>query len=475
MEKQEKDVSELHSIKDNIYLNIVNSIYDGVCIYDERGYPVYANAAHMRNLGFIADEFWTTDLYTMLKLDPPVISKTVTLDVLKTLQPTTGIVKYYRTGKSCLVSSMPIRMESGKIFVTSIIRDITELLELQQRVKDSESVQEGYRDRIRGLENIYNNPVIVRTKSKAMAEIYEKAARLADTITPVLLTGETGVGKDFLAKFLHSSSTLPGSFIKVNCAAIPDNLLESELFGYEAGAFTGASKRGKAGLIELADNGTLYLDEIADLPLALQVKLLGVLQDRQVVRLGGTKVREVNFRIVAATNADLEDKISRGEFRSDLYYRLNVINFHIPPLRERPEDIFPLATFFLNELNGQYSKRLFFSTESIRLLTDYSWPGNIRELKNTLERICVLAQDMSISKDILAKNLLFYHKEPAAGRSYHIKDPDCAGTLKEQVARFEQAVITDALSKHSTLAETAEALGIDISTLVRKKKRFIQP
>lgn len=473
MAEHSTDLYNKYNPKENIYLSIVNSIYDGVCIYDERGYPVYANAAHMRNLGFVADEFWTIDLDSMLKMDPPVVSKTVTLEVLKTMQPKTGIVEYYRTGKSCLVSAMPMYMESGQLLVTSIIRDVTELLELQRLVEDSQALQESYRSRMKELENSYANPTVACTKSKAMSDIYEKASHVFNVTTPVLLTGETGVGKDFLAKYLHNNSTMSGSFIKVNCGAIPDNLLESELFGYEAGAFTGANKNGKAGLIELADNGTLYLDEIADLPLGLQVKLLGVLQDRQVSRLGGTRQKPVNFRIIAATNANLEDRIAKGEFRSDLYYRLNVINFCIPPLRERPEDIFPLASFFLNELNGQYHKRMFFDANAISLLNRYRWPGNIRELKNTLERIVVLVNDMCITKEILEENLLFYQENQRYQTFSKSLNSGSSGFLKEQVAKFEQAVIADAIQAHGTLSEAARSLGINVSTLVRKRHRML--
>lgn len=462
----------LERSRDNIYLNIVNSIYDGVCIYDDQGRPVYANSAHMKNLGFEEDEFWRIDLHAMMEMDPPLVSRAVTLEVLESKQPLTGVVDYYRTGKSCLVSAMPFYLTNGELLVTSIIRDVTELLDLQRRVEESEALKENYRIRVKELESSYVNPTIARTKSKAMSDIFEKASRIFNITAPVLLEGETGVGKDFFAKYLYENGTMTGPFIKVNCGAIPDNLLESELFGYEAGAFTGANRKGKAGLIELADNGTLYLDEIADLPLPLQVKLLGVIQDRQVSRLGSTKQKSINFRIIAATNADLQTRVATGQFRADLYYRLNVISFRIPPLRQRREDIFPLADFFLKELNKEYQKHIFFEPRAIHLLNSYDWPGNIRELKNTLERIVVMINQACITQEILQQNLLSWREKsnPQSLPASMLWDQD--GGLKEKMARFEQAVIADAIREHRTLGEAAKALKIDISTLVRKKKRL---
>lgn len=330
------------------------------------------------------------------------------------------------------------------------------------------TLQETYRERIQQLED----PILVRTKSKIMSDIFEKAGRVSNVSAPVLLLGETGVGKDFLANYIHKNSSMTGSFIKVNCGAIPDNLMESELFGYERGAFTGANKGGKPGLIELADNGTLYLDEIADLPLNLQVKLLGVLQDRQVTRLGSTTNRPVNFRVIAATNANLKDRIANGTFRADLYYRLNVVSFYIPPLRERPEDILPLATFFLEQLNRQYHKQTFFDPRAIRLMTRYNWPGNIRELKNTLERIVVLINSPCISEGMIERNLLFLESSDSE-KNADISDTSHIESLKESVARYEQLLIAEAIRKHGTLAAAAEALQIDISTLVRKKRKKI--
>lgn len=456
--------------KNTVYLRIIDSIYDGVCIYDSMGEPIYANAAHMKNVGFEEGEFWKINLYDMMKMDPPMVSRAVNIIVLENKRPHSSIVDYYRTGKSCLITAMPIYLENGEMLVTSIARDLTELIEMQRQVELSLALQETYENRIKSLENKLN-PAVIRTKSKKMSNIWEKAERVLNVTAPVLLLGETGVGKDFLAKYLHENSDMPGPFIKVNCGAIPDNLLESELFGYEAGAFTGANKSGKAGLIELADNGTLYLDEIADLPLVLQVKLLAVIQDRQVARVGSTRQRPINFRVIAATNADLKARIASGQFREDLYYRLNVISFQLPSLRERPEDIFPLADFFLKELNAQYHKQAFFSPQAIRLMNTYAWPGNIRELKNTLERVVILMSGSCITEELLSQNLLFRDGLPNPQTSVSPSLLHSPGTLKERVSRFEQEAIADAILQNGTLGKAAQALGIDVSTLVRKKRR----
>jgi two-component system response regulator AtoC len=226
--------------------------------------------------------------------------------------------------------------------------------------------------------------------SPAMRAIRRLIESVADTDATVLIRGESGVGKDLVARSLHAASKrAPGPFVKVNCAAIPQGLLESEFFGHEKGAFTGAHRR-KPGQFEYANKGTIYLDEIAELPLPLQAKLLHVLQDFQFSRVGGHGVIEVDTRVIAATNRDLEQAIARGEFREDLYYRLNVVEIRIPPLRERREDIPILVTRFLDQFNQQYSRTKTISPETLARLVEYPWPGNVRELENILRRIVVL-------------------------------------------------------------------------------------
>ena len=253
---------------------------------------------------------------------------------------------------------------------------------------------------------------LLETHNPKMQEIYKLAKKVSSSSSTVLILGESGTGKEVLAKYIHFCSKREGPFIAINCAAIPEDLLEAELFGYEKGAFTGAVKS-KPGKFELAHKGTLFLDEIGDLSLKLQAKLLRVLQEKQVERLGGNNPIKVEVRIIAATNKDLEKEVKEGRFREDLFFRLNVIPIKLPPLRERKEDIPLLAQFFLKKIcqrEGIEEKRL--SPEALKILTEYSWPGNIRELENFIERLVILTEGEVIEVEDLSLEVLHLKNKP---------------------------------------------------------------
>lgn len=238
--------------------------------------------------------------------------------------------------------------------------------------------------------------------SESFLKVLRIAAQVAPTLASVCLSGESGTGKEVLANAIHrASSRMEGSLVKVNCAAIPENLIESELFGYEKGAFTGANATGKPGKFELANNGTLFLDEIGEMPLSMQVKLLRALQEKEVTRVGGTKTIKVDFRLITATNCNLEEMVSKGLFREDLYYRINVINLKLPALRKRKQDIPLLVHHFLTEMNGTYGKNVSISGDTLALMTNYDWPGNIRELKNCIERMVIICTEDEIQPNLL--------------------------------------------------------------------------
>ena len=251
--------------------------------------------------------------------------------------------------------------------------------------------------------------------------------------------------------------------IKINCGAIPEDLLESELFGYEEGAFSGAKRGGKAGLFEIADGGTLFLDEIADLPMNLQVKLLRVLQEGEFTRLGGTKTIKVNVRIISATNKELEKMVQQTQYRKDLYYRLNVVPVNIPPLRDRKEDILALIAKHLNFFNQKYGMGKSIAPRTMDVLLEYDWPGNVRELLNTLERLIVTIKEDVISVEDLPPYIV--HTQSS---------PNCLQTssLKHAVANLERTLIAEALKKHKTTRKAAESLGISQSALVKKAKKY---
>lgn len=298
-------------------------------------------------------------------------------------------------------------------------------------------------------------------KSESMKQVVKLAIKVARVDSSVLITGETGVGKEVLARVVHKHSCrVNGPFIKLNCGAIQAELVESELFGYEAGAFTGARREGKLGLIQLADGGTLFLDEIGDLPLNLQVKFLRVLQEREIQRVGGVETKEVDFRLIAATNKSLQDLVKQKKFREDLFYRLDVVPMTIPPLRERKEDILPLALFFLNKFGQRYGLSMRISPEVIEVLLNNDWPGNVRELENTIERLLVTS-DTDVATDHLIN------------KSSNSKDYGKSRlNLREILDQTEKHFILQAFEQCKTTREMAQVLGISQSTVVKKMRKY---
>ncbi len=298
-------------------------------------------------------------------------------------------------------------------------------------------------------------------RSKKLLEIIGIIKDVAPTSATVLLIGESGVGKEVFAKAIHENSTRKDKpFIKINCAAIPEELLESELFGYEKGAFTGATST-KKGKFELANGGTIFLDEIGDMPLLLQSKLLRVLQEKEIERLGGTKPIKIDVRIIAATNKDLEKMVIEGTFREDLYYRLNVISVHIPPLRERKEDIPPLVYYFLEKFNKEYGKNLKITDELMEVLINYDWPGNVRQLQNTLERMVILAKGEYLTPENLPTDIKRQIKIPKEIKDTPIKIGKKIVELPKTVEQLEREAIIKALEETNyVIKKAAEKLGM---------------
>ncbi len=291
-----------------------------------------------------------------------------------------------------------------------------------------------------------------------MMNIIDLALRVAGTSSTILLTGESGVGKSLLAKMVHRTSDRKEKpILQINCAAIPEPLIESELFGYEGGSFTGADRKGRPGLFEMADGGTVFLDEISELPLHIQTKLLGVIQDKEFYKVGGRKVRSVDVRLIAATNRDLGQLVAQGRFREDLYYRLNVVPLHIPPLRERREDIPVLINHFVEKFNRKFNCYKRFADSLIRHLVVQPWPGNIRELENAVERIIVTAPGEYLTLDQVL---------PGGDKKGYRDDL----SLKEMLAEYEAEILLQAMRRHHTTRAVAAALGISQASAARKMK-----
>ena len=303
-------------------------------------------------------------------------------------------------------------------------------------------------------------------RSRAMRSIIELALRLGSVDSTVLLQGDSGVGKEVIADFIHKNSLRRDKpFIKINCAAIPENLLESELFGYTRGAFTGANAEGKVGIFEAANHGTLLLDEVGDLPLSLQVKLLRVIQEKKVTRLGDTTPREIDVRLIAAANQDLAAMAMAGSFRKDLFYRLNVVPVLIPPLRERKEDILFLIQEFLQRFCDRHQLRKQLHSLALPVLLEYSWPGNVRELENIMERLVVTTPSLIIGVEDLPEHLFRSVREKATSLSLQ------GETLKEMMNRVEAGILRSCMVQHKTTRAVAAALGINQSSVVRKLRR----
>lgn len=305
--------------------------------------------------------------------------------------------------------------------------------------------------------------------SKVIEQVRQVLRQVAQSDATVLITGPTGTGKEVAASEIQRRSRRHDKpFVQINCAAIPENLMEAELFGYEKGAFTGALKNGKVGLLEYANGGTVFLDEIGELPLALQPKLLRAIQERVVIRVGGLQAIPIDVRIIASTNRDLASQVEKGLFREDLYYRLNVIPVRMPALKERGNDIILLAETFLNEYNEKYGKQIHLSADICELLLNYSWPGNVRELRNFIERLVVLNSSGILHANEVAEMLY-------VGRAAEADDALETASLNDATSRLQRRMIQRAMDTYHNTYRAAEALGISQSTLIRKAKRLGVP
>ncbi|MFA9424392.1 MAG: sigma-54 interaction domain-containing protein [Sedimentibacter sp.] len=456
-------------IKDENYIRkldmIIETSYDGIYITDGDANTILINKSYERITGLKRENLLGHNMEELVKNG--VMSEVTSFLVLKNKKPIT-VNQIFNTGKNALVTSTPFFDENGVIkMIVSNVRDITELKELQEKVKQSKNENIKYKGIIEELKlQIASNEFIV-AEDENMLNLLTLAKRVARVDTTVLINGETGSGKEVLAKYIYNNSLRSDMpFIKINCGAIPDNLIESEFFGYTEGSFTGASKGGKMGIFEAANNGTLLLDEIGELPLNMQVKLLRVLQDGQFEKIGSNKTIRVDVRIIATTNRNLEQMVEKGLFREDLFYRLNVVPLRAMPLRERKSNIISLVEYFVKVYNDKYGMQKTVSKEALKYLYEYNWPGNVRELRNLIEMLVVTTVDEIINIDNLPINITGNEKNNLNILKNSIPK------LSDALDKVEKELIFKAFEKHGNVRAAARELGIDPSTFVRKRQKY---
>lgn len=441
---------------------IVDSIYDEVLVVDAAGTILRVSNRSTHNLWGVEPSSVIGE--NILELEKkgwfkPSVSRKVIEEKKKT-----SIVQYNRFGRRILAVGNPIfnkKQELERIVIAS--RDITEVTKLEEQLEEAQNLKEQYRKEVDILKKVHQGKdKTIIYQSERMKELMFSVEQVAKVDSTVTIYGDSGVGKELIAFAIHQlSARAEKPFIKINCGSIPENLLESELFGYEKGAFTGALSQGKKGLFELANEGTLFLDEIGELPLNLQVKLLRALQEREIMKLGGSRAIPINIRVITATNKNLEEMAADGSFREDLFYRIHVIPLFVPSLSERTEDIEPLMYHFLEYYNEQFSTKKHFSEDALEMLRSYPWPGNIRQLQNIIERAMVISRNQLITANDLV-SILEKRRVQQMPVEVHSIVP-----LNQAIQYTEQQLIRMALKKYKTLTKVAEVLEVSQPTISR--------
>lgn len=438
--------------------------YDEIMVTDDKGKIISVNNP-------VCEEYYNLNEMHLINTnvkeleDKGIFKPSVTLKVIKE-KKLISILQKTQTGKVLMVYGLPVFDNSfklSKVFSTS--KDLTEIYTLKEKLSKTEKLMEKYYLKLKEIKNEQNLFENVIYKSSQMRHLIDLIKRISTVDSHIILNGESGVGKTLFAKIIHKlSNRRSNEFVSINCGAIPENLLESELFGYEKGAFTGAKNEGKIGYIELANNGTLFLDEISELPLQMQVKLLKVLDEKSFTRVGSTKPIKSDFRLIAATNKDLEKLTKENKFREDLFYRLNVIQINIPSLRERKDDIPLLVNFFIEKYNKKYNTNKRLDPKVLDVFSEYKWPGNVRELENIIERLVV-----TIDKDLIEKSDLpsFF-----SNQDYQTVQIDQVLPLKKSIDNLEKQLLRKVYEIHKNTYKVAEVLGISQSSVVRKLKKY---
>jgi PAS domain S-box-containing protein len=467
--------------------DVLDSMDDPIYILNKNADFIFVNKALVEMSGYSRNELLA---FNALELEKKgTIDRSVTKTVLKTKQKIIAcqhITKKNKVVNKLMITQTPIFEADGEIkYLIGVLKNVNDINEhYREAVIKNEVTVFQHKDEDT-TELAFNNII---AESTDMKKLLESVSKLASYDTSILILGESGTGKEVIANYIHNvSPRSEKNLVKINCASLPETLLEAELFGYERGSFTGALDTGKEGLVETAHNGTLFLDEIDSLPLLLQGKLLRVLETKMIKKIGSVKEIHSDFRLITATNADLDELVRKRQFRQDLYFRLNVVPIRIPSLRERPYDIIPLAIHFMKDYCRKYNKTKYFSKNVFDIMLNYDWPGNVRELKNFIERMVVMSSTSVIELQDIPKGILtdFSLKENdfslvnrnifhdlISDKNYNSMFDLENKTYKELMEEYEEELIKHAMKKYKTTYKAAEVLGVNQSTIARKTRKY---
>ena len=436
--------------------------YGNILISDVSGKILYVNDTLVKSYGLTMEKALSMSVYDLVT--DGVLDRSAVINVLETGEASLTKIGISSGAKIDCVAK-PVYNDDGKMeYIIAFSYDESFMSELQNELRIEKKKNEEIKDTLLFIQQANKKYRPIITADDQMKNIFDSMSYLAKTDSSIILYGESGVGKDVLANYIHNNSLRKNEiFIPVNCSAIPNELMESEFFGYERGSFTGADKNGHKGIFEMGNGGTVFLDEIGDLPALMQAKLLRFLDSGEVKRIGSTKMIYTDVRIIAATNKNLKAMVDEGTFREDLYYRLNIIPVYIPPLRERPDDIGALAKYYLKEYNQKYDHNVMFTDSQIKRLYEYSWPGNIRELRNEIERFVITDGNV---------DLLINRIAPTEEKASVVKS-DTSADLRTAKDKFEKDYIKNVLEECGwKVQKAAERLGIHRSVLYTKIEKY---
>ena len=453
---------------DEQFKTVFKESFDGIWLADGQGRVIDINKSSEKIMGLSRSKVIGKKISELV--ENGLYTNSMTDEVIRTKKKISQLQTATLTGKRILCTGIPVLDKKGEVAMVVINeRDLSHLIATQQELETVRQEKDRYKDELNALimKELQENQIVA--EDSKMQHIIHMAVKFAQmSISDILILGESGTGKGLMAKFIHNSGKRSDKhFIQINCAAIPESILEAELFGYEKGAFTGAKDTGKPGLIELAHEGILFLDEIGELSLPGQAKLLKYLDDHEIMRVGGTKARKIDCIIIAATNQNLEQLVVEKKFRGDLLFRLNSISLTLPPLRERPEDIFELTHHFLKLKNKKFNLNKKLNPLTIAMMQTYSFPGNIRELKNIIKKGVIMSETDDIDKVVL--NCM--GKEIIDEVAHILQSGQDSVILDYITAAFEKEVIKNAMKKHRSTRDLAKYLNVSQPTIVRKLKK----